>query len=243
MLPALAAAQSRLVLRIGEQDVDLAARTITYHLTAGGAPVEVDSAELQLHTPDGELLYSGRQAYEHPQKGGPLRIGWPDLGSRGENFRAELKVTGHDGRWLTFEIVRFYTEIPHEEVEFDSASWEISEEEQGKLDAPLSTLKQAVAKYAELMDVKLYVVGHTDTVGKAADNQRLSEKRARAIANYLVRRGGLAGLPVFVRGCGEGALAVKTADNAAERRNRRAQYIISSFQPALAGPGQWRRLQ
>jgi hypothetical protein len=46
-----------------------------------------------------------------------------------------------------------------------------------------------------------------------------------------------------VRGFGEGALAVKTPDNTPEQRNRRAQYIVSSFAPPLAGPGSWRRIQ
>ena len=33
------------------------------------------------------------------------------------------------------------------------------------------------------------VYGHTDTVGSAQSNQRLSEQRAQAVSNYLISRG------------------------------------------------------
>ena len=134
-------------------------------------------------------------------------------------------------------MIRFYIEVPHEEVEFESGKWTIPKEQEAKLEKPLSLLKEAQAKYAELMNVSLYVAGHTDTVGKAKDNQRLSERRAQAIADYFIAHG-LTKMPIFVRGFG--ALAVKTADNVAEPRNRRALYIVSSFVPALEGPGQFK---
>ena len=90
--------------------------------------------------------------------------------------------------------------------------------------------------------MSLYIAGHTDTVGNASDNQRLSERRAQAIAGWFAAHG-LRGLPIHVRGFGEGALAVKTPDNTPQQHNRRAQYIVSSFAPTLAGPGSWRRIQ
>jgi outer membrane protein OmpA-like peptidoglycan-associated protein len=140
--------------------------------------------------------------------------------------------------WIGFQVVRFYVEIPHEEIVFASGKWDITEKEEAKLRDPLRLLKDAASKYARQMDVKLYVAGHTDSVGNAKDNQVLSEKRARAIAAYFAEHG-LSGVPILVRGFGEGALAVKTADNVAEAKNRRAQYIISSFTPEVPGPGAW----
>jgi outer membrane protein OmpA-like peptidoglycan-associated protein len=90
--------------------------------------------------------------------------------------------------------------------------------------------------------VSQYVAGYTDTVGSTADNQALSERRARAIADYFVKRG-LTGMPIYARGFGEGALAVKTADDVPEAKNRRALYIVSSFMPVLHGPGQFNRVR
>lgn len=37
--------------------------------------------------------------------------------------------------------------------------------------------------------VKIQIEGHTDNVGSAADNQKLSEQRARAVVNYLIYHG------------------------------------------------------
>jgi outer membrane protein OmpA-like peptidoglycan-associated protein len=37
--------------------------------------------------------------------------------------------------------------------------------------------------------VKIQIEGHTDNVGTAADNQKLSEARARSTVNYLIEKG------------------------------------------------------
>lgn len=236
-LAAPAAANPRLKLTLSENDVDVQNRTI--HFTLGTVAA---SAEVQVFSPEGELLHVGDREYDAPAPGTRLSISWPDLGEKGENFRLELKVTDAKGYWIGSQVIYFYLEIPHEDVAFATAKWDISKKEEPKLVQPLALLKEAVRKYAKLMDVKLYVAGHTDTVGKSRDNQVLSEKRAQSIANYFSTHG-LSGIPIFVRGFGEGAPAVKTPDNTPEPRNRRAQYIISSFTPSVAGPGSWRRVR
>jgi outer membrane protein OmpA-like peptidoglycan-associated protein len=236
LLPSLARAE-KLELRVGEGDIDLEHRILYFEL---GTTAKL--AEIEIFSPDGELLHSGGQSYDEPAPGSRLQIGWPDLGSQGESFRLELKVTDSKSRWVTFQVIRFYLEVPHEEVEFASGKSAIPKAQEEKLHKPLELLKDAAAKYAKLMDVSLYVAGHTDTVGKAADNQALSERRAQAIADYFIANG-LTQMPIFVRGFGEGALAVKTADNVPEPKNRRAMYIVSSFMPALQGPGEFKRIR
>jgi outer membrane protein OmpA-like peptidoglycan-associated protein len=72
---------------------------------------------------------------------------------------------------------------------------------------------------------ELIVIGHTDTTGKAEANDALSLQRARAIANLLVGRGFSADLVTAI-GRGERELAVPTADEVAEPRNRRAEIVI-----------------
>lgn len=232
LLTALAHAQNP-ALRIAENDIDVAGRTI--HFTLGTV---AQVAEIQVYSPEGELLYSGRETYDDPAPGTRLAITWPDLGSKGQNFRIELKFTDAKQRWITYQVIRFYVEIPHEEVEFESGKWDIPKAQESKLQKPLALLKDAAAKYSKLMNVSLYVAGYTDTVGSPADNQRLSERRAQSIADYFAKSG--VKLPIFVRGFGEGALAVKTADNVPEAKNRRALYIVSSFMPVLEGPGQFK---
>jgi outer membrane protein OmpA-like peptidoglycan-associated protein len=227
------ASAAPLALRIGESDIDVATRTIYFELATAA-----DSVDIEVYS----LLHVGQAHYEDAKPRARLSVSWPDLGEKGENFRIELKFTDTKGNWVTFQVIRFYLEVPHEEVEFESAKWAIPSAQEEKLKAPLALLKDAAAKYSKLMDVSLYVAGYTDTVGSAADNQALSERRARAIADYFVKHG-LTGMPIYARGFGEGALAVQTADDVPEAKNRRALYIVSSFMPVLHGPGQFVRVR
>ncbi|HSC61979.1 MAG TPA: OmpA family protein [Rhizomicrobium sp.] len=64
------------------------------------------------------------------------------------------------------------------------------------------------------------VEGHTDTVGSQDYNVPLSQDRAQAVADALVRDG-VNPRRVEVRGLGEHRLAVPTGDNVPDRRNRR----------------------
>jgi outer membrane protein len=66
------------------------------------------------------------------------------------------------------------------------------------------------------------VTGHTDTVGGAAYNQRLSEERAEAVKAQLVADG-VASTEIATRGVGKTGLLVPTADGVREAQNRRAE--------------------
>ncbi|AOL22073.1 Outer membrane protein OmpA [Erythrobacter litoralis] len=71
------------------------------------------------------------------------------------------------------------------------------------------------------------VYGFTDTTGSDALNQRLSEQRAQAVADYLAARG-VARSRLATQGYGEqyDYLRVKTADGVAEPLNRRVEIKI-----------------
>ena len=98
-----------------------------------------------------------------------------------------------------------------------------------KLEAVWDELSAAIRKYGAVVDVNLYIAGHTDTVGQKAYNRRLSMRRARAIAEWFRRRG--VTIPIYYRGFGEEALAVATPDETPEPRNRRAEYVVSGEDP------------
>lgn len=72
---------------------------------------------------------------------------------------------------------------------------------------------------------EILVVGHTDRVGTIEANDKLSGRRADAIADLLKAQGFAADL-VTAYGRGEREPAVPTADEVAEARNRRAEIII-----------------
>ena len=72
------------------------------------------------------------------------------------------------------------------------------------------------------------VYGHTDTTGPSDANQRLSEQRAQAVANYLISQG-VASSRIRWMGFGETRLAVQTADGVNEPLNRRVEIKIIPF--------------
>jgi outer membrane protein OmpA-like peptidoglycan-associated protein len=71
------------------------------------------------------------------------------------------------------------------------------------------------------------VYGFTDTTGSAATNQRLSEQRAQAVADYMIARG-VARSRIATQGFGERVehLRVRTGDNVDEPLNRRVEIKI-----------------
>jgi outer membrane protein OmpA-like peptidoglycan-associated protein len=121
--------------------------------------------------------------------------------------------------------------IPHKEVSFANDSSAIAPGEVAKLEASLAKIAEALAKYRAVGPIRLYVVGHTDTVGSAKYNLGLSLKRAQAIAAWFRTRA--PDLPIAYEGFGEQALSVPTPDNTSEPRNRRVDYILSVEDPVL----------
>jgi len=69
------------------------------------------------------------------------------------------------------------------------------------------------------------IVGHTDNVGSAAYNQRLSEDRANAVAWYL-EDVGLSPQRVTMSGRGESQPRVSNATEAGRQLNRRVEMLI-----------------
>ncbi|HZT50888.1 MAG TPA: OmpA family protein, partial [Stellaceae bacterium] len=87
-----------------------------------------------------------------------------------------------------------------------------------------ATIRQAAQHATRGNLVRLTVTGHTDTVGSAAYNQRLSERRARAVERALIADGIPRG-DIVARGVGKRDLAVATADGVREPKNRRAVIV------------------
>jgi outer membrane protein OmpA-like peptidoglycan-associated protein len=124
--------------------------------------------------------------------------------------------------------------IPHEEVVFPTGQATVQPSEEAKLDAAYLRIVSAVEKVRKAeptMVVRLFVAGHTDTVGPSPDNRKLSLDRARAISGWFRTRG--LPLPILYAGFGEDALKVKTPDNTDEQANRRADYIVGVEEPMV----------
>jgi outer membrane protein OmpA-like peptidoglycan-associated protein len=69
------------------------------------------------------------------------------------------------------------------------------------------------------------VAGHTDSVGAAAYNQKLSEQRAQAVANYLTSRG-VNGQRLMITGAGANHPVASNSTEAGRAENRRVEITL-----------------
>jgi len=83
-----------------------------------------------------------------------------------------------------------------------------------------------IDRMAELLqqapEVKLQIEGHTDALGTAEYNQGLSERRAAAVAEYLVDHCGIAAERLAVRGKG---MSEPMTRDPYDGLNRRVQFV------------------
>lgn len=164
---------------------------------------------------------------------GPGEITLPWSGDPGEVVLLEVKVENSTA-WAGFTFSPWFLDIPHDDVLFATDSDLIDPDQEWKLEQTLSDLTRVLEKYGEVVPVKLYVAGCTDTVGDGASNKALSRRRAKAIASWLRAHGYTE--PIYYYGFGEGLLAVQTGDGVDEPSNRRALYLVGASPPP-AGSG------
>jgi len=73
--------------------------------------------------------------------------------------------------------------------------------------------------------LKLFVVGHTDTVGQFAHNVRLSQERATAVVNALVAKHGIDATRLIPFGCGPTVPVASNASEDGRAKNRRVELV------------------
>ena len=223
----------------------VAAAPAPIHVTYDSAHLDLDKHQLQFKPSraiseatitaigeDGSELGTGSASYK--DETGWLAITWNQSAAT-RVMMLKLRVAAADGAATNVELVPWSVEVAHEDVNFATDSATIEPGEAAKLDAAIDKIKDVVAKASKFMKVRLYVAGHTDTVGPSAKNKKLSLARATAIGKYFKAHG--IAVPIVVAGFGEDVLKVKTADNTDERANRRADYVIgpASGQPPFGG--------
>ena len=103
-------------------------------------------------------------------------------------------------------------------VTFDVGSYTIKPAFRNTLDTVAGSLQQ-------YPDSLIDVYGHTDSTGSDAFNQRLSEQRAQAVANYLASRG-VSAARIRSQGFGETAPIATNATEEGRALNRRVEIKI-----------------
>jgi MYXO-CTERM domain-containing protein len=211
-------------------------------------PFTVSSRELQVYNTDGDLITEQLVTDQVVEAGGTFEMTW-----RTSDEVFMIKVTGEDDTGYSYTDTRvpWSVDIPHTEVNFDSGKWNIKPEEEWKVAEAFAVLVHELAGLDRAnkavngdLSAQLYIVGYTDTVGNGGDNQKLSESRAKSIAQYFFDKG--AWCEIYYAGMGERGLAVETGDSVDEVRNRRALYILGVQKPAggghVPGQGAWKKL-
>jgi OmpA-OmpF porin, OOP family len=96
-------------------------------------------------------------------------------------------------------------------------------------------VEAAAATFKSQPPVPVQVIGHTDTSGSKAYNQKLSERRAQNVATALAQ----VGVPqnaMTVTGVGQNDLKVPTPDGVREPQNRRTEIIEGGAPPPPPPP-------
>jgi outer membrane protein OmpA-like peptidoglycan-associated protein len=124
-------------------------------------------------------------------------------------------------------------------IRFDSGTATIRSES-----APLFAAIAEVLKNDR--SLKLGIEGHTDNAGTAAANLRLSQARAAAVRDRLIRMFGIAADRLTATGFGDARPIASNSTEGGREQNRRVELVkILSPAPgaktatAQAGPGEW----
>ncbi|HEX8252649.1 MAG TPA: OmpA family protein [Thermoanaerobaculia bacterium] len=86
----------------------------------------------------------------------------------------------------------------------------------------LREMADVFEKYGE---TTIVVAGHTDSVGSASYNDRLSDRRADAVANFLVNQG-VRGSRIDAVGHGESRPKASNATSSGRQQNRRVELFV-----------------
>src|SRR5580704_5881402 len=124
---------------------------------------------------DGSDLGSGAETYAHPpdDTGGWWSITWtqPDAA---RVLMLRLRVVAADGAATNVQLIPWSVTIDHDDVNFRTDSAVIDPDERAKLDASLAKIQDIAKRTQPFLKLTLYIAGHTDTVGSAASNRKLS---------------------------------------------------------------------
>lgn len=86
-------------------------------------------------------------------------------------------------------------------------------------------LREMADVFQKYGDTTIVVGGHTDSTGSTAYNQRLSERRADAVASYLQNQG-IRGSRIDAIGYGEGSAKASNSTASGRQQNRRVEIYV-----------------
>lgn len=125
---------------------------------------------------------------------------------------AKVAETAAEGKGVTVQA----------DVLFDFNKWKLSSHGKKALDVIAVKIKGTEGV------VSIRIEGHTDNIGSASYNKKLSYKRANSLKEYLVRRHGVDPDIFVVKGYGEEKPVASNKTANGRRKNRRVVIIVFS---------------
>lgn len=211
-------------MTVDPKEVDWEKRSLVVRLSR-----PADRAEVQVLMDTGHMAFDGVITFDGAAANSALVVTWPE--TPGKVMQVDIKAYDTMTFFAAVKLLPWRVDIPHEEVQFDTGQAVLKGDQLPKVEASVALIQDAVKKYGHLAKLRLYVAGHTDSVGAAATNRALALKRAQSLATYFKSQN--LGIAVLYEGFGEDAPLVETADEVDEPKNRRAEYIISIQDPLI----------
>ena len=94
--------------------------------------------------------------------------------------------------------------------------------------ADVAELQKAIAFIKKYPGHNVSIEGHTDSIGSEKYNQALSERRAAAVKDYIVKKGGADGSRIKTVGYGESKPIADNKTKKGQFENRRVEVLILS---------------
>jgi outer membrane protein OmpA-like peptidoglycan-associated protein len=101
---------------------------------------------------------------------------------------------------------------------FESGKFEL-------LPASIPELKKVIQFLNQNGDAKIEISGHTDDIGNEADNLKLSNQRANAVAEYLIKNG-IEKNRIIAKGMGKSKPLVPNINEENRAQNRRIEFSV-----------------
>ncbi len=99
-----------------------------------------------------------------------------------DNFSLTTKSSDSTEKNIPLQPIEINASIVLKNIFFDLNKYELKTTSQVELDKVVQLLNDNPG-------VKIQIIGHTDNIGSAADNLKLSENRAKAVTSYLANNG------------------------------------------------------
>ncbi|MCU7846628.1 MAG: OmpA family protein [Candidatus Thiodiazotropha sp. (ex Lucinoma kastoroae)] len=181
--------------------------------TAAG--VKVDEKGCALDS-DGDGVVDGSDKCPDTPQGAKVDAMGCELDSDGDGVVDSKDACPNTPAGATVNAIGCAEQIVLQDVRFELNSDRISSEYVATLDHVATSLKAR-------SDVKsVEVTGHTDSTGAADYNQSLSEKRAKAVADYLISQG-VNGAIFTTNGMGESSPVADNSTAEGRAQNRRVE--------------------